>query len=121
MRVLARWIWRDDRLTTSLIEPVAQLACIVGTISDQPFGRRDAAEEFASTDQVMGLAGRDSKGNRPTGMVAQGVNFGRPSAARSADGVLEVPPFAPAAERCALTWVESIAVVETTPLEPLKA
>ena len=69
----------------------------------------------------MGLAGRHDEGQGPAKGVGYGMNLSRPSAARSPDGLGEVPPFAPAAERCALTWVESIAVVLTKPLDPLKS
>jgi hypothetical protein len=36
------------------------------------------------------------------------VELGRASAARATYGLVEVPPFAPAAERCAFTCVASI-------------
>jgi hypothetical protein len=67
------------------------------------------------------IAGGQGKGDRTAVLIGQGVNLSRPSAARSADGVPEVPPFAPAAERCALTWVESTAAAPITPLEPVRA
>jgi len=53
--------------------------------------------------------------------VGQGVDFRRPPAARAADGLAEGPPFPPAAERCALMCVLSIATVPMTPVEPVKA
>lgn len=48
----------------------------------------------------------------------QGMDFGRPAAARAVDGLLIVPPFPPAAERCALMWVLSITTVPTMPVLP---
>jgi len=119
--MLAGWIGRDDRLAAALGQPIAELAGVVGTVGDQLPRRGDAPEQRRHADQIVGLPGGEAEGQRPSGMIGYGVNFGRPSAARSADGVLEVPPFAPAAERCALMWVESTAVVLTTPLEPLRA
>jgi hypothetical protein len=69
----------------------------------------------------MCLSWRDRQGNGTAERIGYGMNFSRPSAARSTDGLSEVPPFAPAAERCALMWVESTAVVETTTLFPVRA
>ncbi len=119
--MLAGWIGRDDSLAIALGQPVAELAGVISTIGNQPARRRNPSEERRGADQVVRLPGGEGKGPRSAGVIGYGVNFGRPSAARSADGVLEVPPFAPAAERCALTCVESTAVVLTTPLDPLRA
>ena len=68
----------------------------------------------------MRLARGQAERDGASEVIGQGVNLGRPSAARSADGVGEVPPFAPAAERCALTDVLSALVVPITPEEPDK-
>ncbi|WP_146618596.1 hypothetical protein [Rhodoplanes elegans] len=38
-------------------------------------------------------------------LIGQGVDFRRPPAARTADRLLEGPPFPPAAERWDLMWV----------------
>ena len=113
-------IGRDDGLAAALSEPATQLGRVVGPVGDQALGRWDSPEQFGCPDQFVGLPWRHSEGQGAAGGIGYGVNFGRPSAARSADGLLEVPPFAPAAERCALTWVASTAVVLTTPLEPLR-
>ena len=94
---------RDDRLASALGQPIAKLAGIVGTVGDQLLRRGDAFEQGGGTNQVVHLAGCHGESDRPADIVGQGVNLGRPSAARSSDGVLELPPFAPAAERCALT------------------
>jgi hypothetical protein len=78
-------------------------------------------EQGCGPGQVMDLPGRHGEGQGPIKGVGYGMNFSRPSAARAPDGLGEAPPFAPAVERCALTWVESTAVVPSTPLDPLKA
>jgi len=94
-----RW---NDGLATSFGQPMAQFAGIVGAICDQLPGSGDPFQQCSHADQIMGLTGGDGEGQRPPCLIGYGVNFGRPSAARAADGVFEVPPFAPAAERCAL-------------------
>ena len=53
--------------------------------------------------------------------VGQGVDFRRPPTTRAADGLAEDPPFPPAAERCTLMCVLSIATVPMMPVEPVKA
>jgi hypothetical protein len=48
------------------------------------------------------VAGRDQQYMWAADIVGQRVDFGRLSAARAPDGIVEGPPFAPAAERWAL-------------------
>ena len=81
----------------------------------------DHADKAACTGEVVGVAGRYQKGEwRPASSV-KGVDLGRLPAARTADGVVERPPFAPAAERWALMWVESMAADPYMPVEPVRA
>ena len=119
--MLAGWVWRDDRLASSFGQPVAQLCGVIGPFGQEPFGDRDALEKHGGTDQVMRLSWREREGDGPAQRIGYGMNFSRPSAARATDCLFEVPPFAPAAERCALMWVESTAVVDTTTLLPVRA
>ena len=62
----------------------------------------------------MHVTQRQHEGDGAAEIIGQGVDFRRPSAARGANGVIKSPPFAPAAERCALTWVESTLPLKTT-------
>jgi hypothetical protein len=78
---------------------LAELLGVIGSIGKEPSWCWNAAKKGGGADQLVRLTWRDRKGERAPGLVGYGVNLGRPSAARSADGVLEVPPFAPAAER----------------------
>lgn len=119
--MFAGWVWRDYRLAPPLAQPVPELSGIIGPVGQEPFRGRNAFEKQGRTDQVMGLSWCDREGDGPPQSVGYGMNFSRPSAARSTDCLFEVPPFAPAAERCALMWVESTAVVDTTTLLPVRA
>jgi hypothetical protein len=49
------------------------------------------------------------------------MDLGGAPAPRVADRLGEGPPFAPAAERCALMWVLSIDTVAVMPVEPVSA
>lgn len=114
-------VWRDNRFAAPLRQPVSKPAGIIGAICEQFARSGYACQQGLGTSQIMSLPGRESYRERAPVLVRQRMNLGRPSAARSSDGVCEIPPFAPAAERCALTWVESTAVVLITPLDPVRA
>jgi len=103
VRVFAGRIWRDDGLASVFGQPVAEAASVIGAVGDEAPGYGDVSEKGGRTDQIVDLTGGHGEGHGTADVIGQGMNFGRPSAARSTDGVLEVPPFAPAAERCALT------------------
>lgn len=118
--MLARRIGRDDRFTAPFSQPVAKHLGIVGPVGNQAFWHRRLFQQLGSARQVVGLSRGQGKRKGPAFFIRQGMNFSRPSAPRSADGLCKVPPFAPDAERWALMWVESTAVVETMPLDPLR-
>ncbi len=56
---------------------------------------------------VVDLARRQHQGAEAAGAIGERVDFGRGAAARAADGLVLLPPFAPAAERWARTAVLS--------------
>jgi len=114
------WIGRDDGFGAARGEPIAQGFGVIGAVGEKPPGRARDRKKRAGADEIMGVAGRERERDGPSFVVRQGVDFSRPPAARGANGVIKSPPFAPAAERCALTCVESIAPV-TTPVEPVRA
>lgn len=119
--MLSGWVRWDDRLASPFGQPVSQLCGVIGPVSQQLLWGWDALEKHGRADQVVRLPWREREGDGAAQCIGYGMNFSRPSAARSTDCVLEVPPFAPAAERCALMWVESTAVVDTTTLLPVRA
>ena len=96
-------VGRDHRFDPSSGEPVPQFASVVGAVGQQPSRDGGAPQHLGGSDQVVGVACRDDQGAWPAELVSQGVDLGRAAAARRSDGVGEGPPFAPAAERCALT------------------
>jgi hypothetical protein len=114
-------VGRDDGFAAALLEPASQLGGGVSSVSNQATRRRYSPEEFCRSDQFVCLPRCHGESQGAARGIGYGVNFGRPSPARLADRLLEVPPFAPAAERCALTCVASTAVVLTTPFDPLRA
>ena len=119
--MFAGGVWRDDGLAAALSQPVTQPPRVIGAVREQATRGRDARQKLGNPGQVMCLARRQAKSNGPPRLVGQGMNLGRPSAARSSDGLRELPPFPPDAERWALIDVLSALVVPTTPEEPDKA
>lgn len=118
MRVFACRVWWDSGLASALGQPVPQLPRIVGAVRQQAARGWDAIQQVRHAGQVMRLSRCQTQGDRSADLICQGMNLGRPSAARSPDRVGELPPFVPLAERCALTDVLSALVVLITPEEP---
>jgi hypothetical protein len=58
---------------------------------------------------IVDVAGAEQEHTGPATLVDQAMDLGGAASARAAYGLEEGPPFAPAADRCALTWVASIA------------
>jgi hypothetical protein len=114
--MLARGVRRDDGVRAVLFEPIAQRAGIVGAVREQTATRLYDVEDSPRAGQIMDVARREHESDRPAEIVGQGMDFRRAPAARGANGVMMSPPFAPAAERCALMWVESTLPVKTTDL-----
>ena len=121
MGMLAGWIWRDDRLDLSLCEFLAQAVGVVGPVGENTLGSMAHCEQAPRPDEVVDVAGRDQQDMRASYVIGQCVDFGRLSAARATDGVVEGPPFAPAAERWALMYVESTEAAPYIPVDPVNA
>lgn len=120
VRVLARGIRRDDGLCSSLGEPIPQTCSIIGAVGQQLVAGAADDEQRFGAGEIMSIAGRQGEGDGPAAIVAQRMDFRRSPAARGANGVMTSPPFAPAAERWALMWVESTEPVNT-PVDPVRA
>lgn len=118
--MLARGIGRDDGLRSPLGEPIAQTCCIIGTVGQQLVAWAADRQQRFGAGKIMSIAGRQNEGDGPAAIVAQRMDFRRSPTARGANGVMTGPPFAPAAERWALMWVESTEPVNT-PVEPVRA
>ena len=119
--MLAGWVRWDHRLYSALRQPIPQAVGVIGPVSEQSSGCRDCRQQIARSRQIMAIARCDQKGDRAATILGQRVDFCRAAAARAADRVVEVPPFAPAAERCALMCVLSIDIVPIRPVEPVNA
>lgn len=71
------------------------------------FDVRADIEQDIEVAAVRGFAAGQVEGGQVSAMVGFGVDFRREPAARAAERLAFLPPFAPAAETCARTMVES--------------
>jgi len=120
MRVLARGIRRNDWLCSSRCKPVAQARRIIGAVGQQLAARTAYSEQRPDTGEIVDISGCQDEGDGAAKIIAQRVDFRRSPAARGANGVMISPPFAPAAERWTLMWVESTEPMKT-PVDPVRA
>ena len=104
----------DDGADAALLEPFAQRVGVICLVSNEPLGS-DAADvgPFEQQDDggdVGDVAGCEHEGYRSTATIGQAMDFRRPAAPRAPDRLFVLPVLrtAPAAERWARTWVESI-------------
>ena len=100
---------RDNRAYAA---PPCRLAIRFGVVSlvGQRRPRRDVwpdVEQGAELTAVAGLAAGEVEGERQTVEVGFQVDLGREAAARAAERLAVLPPFAPAAETWARTTVLS--------------
>jgi len=82
---------------------------VIGAIGHQPADRSGAVEKAGSDRDVVDVAGSQDEDARPALGVGERVELARAAAPGLAERLLEGPPFPPAAERCALICVLSIA------------
>jgi hypothetical protein len=123
MRVFAGRVRRDNWLAAVLGKPFAQGPRVIGAIGEQAAGRAGDGQQIARACQVMRVAGGQDQREGPSPLIGQGVNLGGTTTARAPDAVMEGPPFAPAADRCALMCIESTEAVTPpiTPVDPVRA
>lgn len=98
----------NDRSGAALVEPLAQIVAVVGAICQHPLGRLGAPDQALGRWTVMSLACAQQDGKKTAFSICDCVDFRVAPAARASNRLRLFPLFAPEAERCALTCVESI-------------
>lgn len=93
-----RW---DVRGGTSPVHGLAHCIGVVATIRDQQRVWRQQRQQGEGGTAVGGLAAGQSERARPAMFVAQRVELGGAPAPADADRLRPLPPFPPAAQRCA--------------------
>lgn len=92
---------RDVRSGTLLVDGVTHGIGVIAAISDQQRVGRQEREQGERSTAIGGLAAGQSEGARPAMFVGQRVKFGGAPAPADADRLRPLPPFPPAAQRCA--------------------
>src|SRR6476469_788650 len=92
--LLAVCLGRDDRLRTAIVQLGAQPVDIEGLVG-QERQDLDILDERLDADAVMTLTGQENEAGQIAERVDQGHDLARQAAARSADGLISSPPFAP--------------------------
>ena len=105
----ARGAGRDDGLGAPLGNQPADGIAVVAAVGDKAPKRPEGSQQRRCGRRIGGVAGGQQDPSWPSCFVGRGVQLAGPPAARGAERLLESPPFPPAAERCALMWVLSIA------------
>jgi len=91
----------------TLFQPLAQLVAVIGLIPHQLLCGSGSADETAGERVVVRLATAQEDGKRTAFSICKCVDLRVAPAAARPDRLFLLPPFPPAAERCALMCVES--------------
>ena len=101
----------NDCPGAACVQPSAQHAAVIGVIAQQLFRRHALADGCLRNGAVMRRTVVQYQGKNTAFGISDCVDLRVASAARALDCLILLSPFAPDAEWCALTWVESIICV----------
>ena len=91
-----------------VVQPVAQISTVISSVTEQLPGYPGAADQALGGRAIVRLATGQQEGKKTAFSICDCVDFRIASAAADVQSPGSAPPFAPEAERCALTCVESI-------------
>jgi len=95
----------------ALIQLMAQIVTIVGVVAKHALWRLYSADQPLGNRIVVRFACCQQDGNEASFSICECVYLRVAPSARAANSLFLLPPFPPAAERCASTCVESIICV----------
>lgn len=72
---------------------------VIAAVCEQARDRSSGADQGGGHRDIVGVSGAEQQDAGSSGFIGEAVELSGPPAARAAYGLLEVPPFAPAAER----------------------
>ena len=101
----------NDWLGSAILQPQTQLGAVVGLVGDQAFRCFAYGDEPLRDRAVMRFAAGQEDGEKTAPSICACTDLCVAPASRAANCLLLLPPFPPAAERCALICVESIICV----------
>src|SRR4029079_5580652 len=101
----------NDRLGPALVQFFAQLDAVISLFAEHRLGRLPSADQAFRHRAIMRFACRQQNGDQAPLSICECMYLRVAPSARTAHSLLFLPPFPPAAERCALICVESIICV----------
>jgi hypothetical protein len=103
-------VW-NDRLGSALAEVFAQIVAVISLVAEHALGGLHSADQTLGNWIVVRFAAGQQQGDQAPLSICECVYLRVAPSARAANSLLLLPPFPPAAERCALICVESIICV----------
>src|SRR5262245_19660602 len=100
-------VW-NDRLGSALVQLLSQFVTVISHVTKQMLGWRHSADQSLGERIVVCFTAGEQDSDQASLSICECVNLRVAPSARAANSLLLLPPFPPAAERCALIWVESI-------------
>src|ERR1700693_1420960 len=94
-----------------MIQFLPQSGAVVVLVAQHPFRRLHSADQALRDRAIMRFASSQQDGEKAPFSICECVYLRVAPSARAANSLLLLPPFPPAAERCAFTCVESIICV----------
>lgn len=93
---------RNDAFGPAGFQPLSQFRAVVGLVAEQPLRGLAFTYEGLRRWTIMCRAIRQQEGNKTSFGISDSVDFRIAPATRASDRLILLPPFPPAAERCAL-------------------
>lgn len=100
-------IW-NDWPGSALIQLLTQFSAVIGLVAEHPLVGFHSADQALRNRAIMGFRSSQQDGEKASISICERMILRVAPSARAANSLLLLPPFPPAAERCALTYVESI-------------
>ena len=110
-RVLSVGVVWNDRRGSALVECLTQSVAVISRVAEHMFRRRHSSDQALGNRVVVRLTAGQQNGEEAPLSICKCVYLRVAPSARAANSLLLLPPFPPAAERCALTCVELIICV----------
>ena len=95
-------------VSSMLIQFLAQLGAIICLVAEHTFGPQHSTNQALGHGAIVRFASGQQDGDQASFSICECMDLRVAPSARTAHSLLFLPPFPPAAERCAFTCVESI-------------
>ena len=110
-RLLAVGLVGNDGLGAAILQPLSERRAVISLVAEKLRGRLDATNQALGGWAIVRLATGQQEGKKAAFSICECVDLRVAPSARAANRLFLLPPFPPAAERCALMCVESIICV----------